>query len=199
MDARSDLYSQFVSWSKILLPLAGLGLLSTMFLFARQGGPDPAIPFAEIEEIAREARISAPRFAGTTPDGSTIAITAADIRPNADQPDAFSVNEIRTEIEAVDGSTIVITAGVGELDPRAQLARMTGFARLTSSSGYVMETNGLEADLGTGLIRSLGTLDVRTPFGELSAGALEVHVTEDGQGQRMVFNEGVRLLYQPQD
>lgn len=199
MAVRDDMYSQFVSWSKIILPLAGLGLLSTMFLFARQSGPDPTIPFAEIEEIAREARISAPRFAGTTPDGSTIAITAEDIRPNTDRPDAFAVNEIRTEIAALDGSTVVITAGVGELDPRAQLARMSGFARLTASSGYVMETDGLEADLGTGVVRSLGTLDVRTPFGELTAGALEVRVTEDGQSQRMVFNEGVRLLYQPQN
>lgn len=199
MDVRHDLYSQFVSWSKILLPLAGLGLLSTMFLFARQDGPDPTISFAEIEEIAREARISAPSFAGVTADGSTIAITAQDIQPDSDRPDAFALNEIRTEIVALDGSTIILTAGTGELDPRAQVARMSGFARLTASSGYIMETDGLEADLNTGVVRSLGTLDVRTPFGDLTAGALEVRVTQDGQSQRMVFNEGVRLLYQPQN
>lgn len=198
MGGADNLYSQFVSWSKILLPLAGIALLSTMFLFARNRAPDPTIPYAEIEEIARDARISDPRFSGVAADGSSIAITAHDIRPDAEQPDAFYVTEIRADIAAVDGSAILITAGAGRLDSRAQMAQMTGLARLTSSSGYVMETDGLLANLETGEITSLGSLEVHAPFGELTAGGLEVSLSPDGTGQRMVFKDGVRLLYTPQ-
>ena len=198
MGGADNLYSQFVSWSKILLPLAGIALLSTMFLFARSNGPEPTIPYAEIEEIARDARISDPRFSGVAADGSSITITARDIRPDADTADAFTVTEIRADIAAVDGSEILITAGVGRLDPRAQIAEMTGLARLTASSGYVMETDGITANLETGRITSLGSLEVHTPFGELTAGGLDVSLSPDGTGQRMVFNEGVRLLYTPQ-
>lgn len=198
MGGADNLYSQFVSWSKILLPLAGIALLSTMFLFARSGAPDPTIPYAEIEEIARDARISDPQFSGMASDGSSITITARDIRPDASQADAFTVTEIRADIAAVDGSEILITAGVGRLDPRAQTAEMTGLARLTASSGYVMETDGILADLKSGEITSLGSLEVRAPFGELTAGGLTVALRPDGSGQRMVFNEGVRLLYTPQ-
>ena len=199
MAARDNLYSQLVSYFKILLPLAGIALLSTMFLFARQTDMEPTIPYAEIEEIARDQRISDPMLTGVTTGGSTVSITAAAIRPDPDMPDAFAITEVRTEIIAPDGSEVLITAGVAALDPRAQTARMTGLARMTASNGYVMETAGLIADLENGTVTSLGPLDVQAPFGELTAGALSVVLTEDGTGQRMVFNEGVRLLYQPQD
>lgn len=198
MGATDNFYSLFVSWSKILLPLAGIALLSTMFMFARTGAPEPTIPFAEIEEIARDARISDPRFAGVAEDGSTVTIAADAIRPDPILPDAFAVTEIRADIVASDGSVILITAGMGSIDPRAQTARMTGLARLTASSGYVMETDGLLADLASGVVTSLGALEVHAPFGEMTAGGLEISLSPDGSGQRMVFNNGVRLLYTPQ-
>ncbi len=198
MPAQDNLYSLFVSWSKILLPMAGIGLLSVMFLFARDTGPAPSIPFAEIEEIAREARISDPRFSTVTASGATVALSADSIRPDPQSPSAFAVTEMRAEIDAADGGQIIVSAGMGQIDPDGKIARISGLARLTSSTGYVMETEGLIADLSTGTIRSLGDLAVRTPYGDLDAGGLEVTITEDGTAQRLVFNDGVRLLYTPQ-
>ncbi|SMY07096.1 LPS export ABC transporter periplasmic protein LptC [Flavimaricola marinus] len=197
MNGSDNLYSQFVAWSKMLLPLAALALLSTLFLWARASEPT-AIPIAELEELAREPRISEPYFAGIADDGSVIALAAEEIRPDADRPDAFAVTTIRAEIDATDGSRIEITAGRGEIDPRAKTATMSELARLTSSSGYVMETEGLVADLSTGTITSLGPLEVQAPYGDFTAGGLTIALSESGEGQQMVFNGGVRLLYQPQ-
>ena len=121
-----------------------------------------------------------------------------EIRHDAERPDAFALTEVHAEIVAVDGSEIFVTAGMGIMDPRTKTAEMTGLARLTSSSGYVMETEGLIADFDTGVLTSVGPLDVEAPFGTLSAGGLEVRMQPDGGGQRMVFNQGVRLLYLPQ-
>lgn len=197
MIGSDNLYSQFVTWSKILLPLAGLALLSTLFLWAR-GEEQMAVPFAELEELAREPRINAPNFAGITDDGSVISLQATDIRPDPEQPDAFAVQTIRAEIDATDGSRIEITAGEGAIDPRARKATLSGLARLTSSSGYVMETSGLVADLQSGSITSLGPLEVQAPFGDFTAGGLTIALSDSGEGHQMVFNGGVRLLYQPQ-
>lgn len=197
MIGSDNLYSQFVAWSKILLPLAALALLSTLFLWARDTDPT-AIPFAELEEIAREPRISEPYFAGIANDGSVIALAAEEIRPDASRPDAFAVTGIRAEIDATDGSSIEITAGQGEIDPRSKRATMTQLALLTSSSGYVMETEGLVADLESGIVTSLGPLAVQAPFGDFTAGGLTISLSDSGEGQQMVFNGGVRLLYQPQ-
>ena len=198
MNGPDNLYSVFVAWSKILLPLAAIALLSTLFLWARDKTPT-SIPFAELEKIAREPRISEPYFAGIANDGSVIALRAEQIRPDPEVPDAFAIDTVRAEVGATDGSTVDITAGRGRIDPRAQLVRMTGLARLTSSSGYVMETAGLLADLESGVITSIGPLEVQAPYGDFTAGGLTISLSEDGTGQQMVFNGGVRLVYRPQD
>ena len=45
MAARDGFYSIFVAWMKILLPLAALVLLSTLFLLSRSGTRPPGCPF----------------------------------------------------------------------------------------------------------------------------------------------------------
>ena len=63
----------------------------------------------------------------------------------------------------------------------------------------MLETNGLIARLDSGQITSDGLLEVRAPFGEITAGRVEFAVGEDATGRRMLFTDGVRLLYTPQD
>lgn len=195
MAATENVYSQFVSLMKVVLPIAALGLMSTVFLFARAPTQDGTIPYAEIEEIAREQRISGPQVSGVADDGSIIEITARTARPNGS---VLSVESMVATINALDGTQIDISAGMGEVDTRNKTAQLTGLARLVTSNGYEMETMGLSADLETGRIVSDGSLEVRTPFGELTAGQLVVETPDAEQGQRMLFQNGVRLVYTPQ-
>ena len=61
-----------------------------------------------------------------------------------------------------------------------------------------METGGLDADLGTGTLVTRGALEARAPYGDLTAGRLTVTDEGlDGDGARMDFTGGVRLLYDP--
>lgn len=191
---RGDRYSRFVGWMKILLPLGALVLLSTLFLFARRPVPEGDIPYARIEEIARDPRVTAPAFAGVTDDGSAVSLTAATVRPQPDNPEAFNIADFRVEIVTPGGDRIEVTAAEGAYDGPARRVSLTGLARVVSSSGYEMETTGLVADLGEGTLHTLGPLEVRAPYGLIAAGRLQI---EDG-GDVMVFNGGVRLLYQPQ-
>lgn len=191
---RRDRYSRLVGWLKILLPLAALVLLSTMFLFARRPGPAGDIPYAEIEDIASDPRISAPAFAGVTPDGAAIALTAETVRPDAANPDSFGITALRIALTAADGETVTITAAEGAFDGPARQATLAGPVRVEASAGYVVQAGGLTADLSAGTVTTIGGLTVAAPFGVLTAGGMAL---EQG-GERMVFNGGVRLLYQPQ-
>ena len=193
MTGSDDRRTVIVGWLKVLLPLAALALLSVMFLFARGPGPATDIPYAEIEEIARDNRIDGAAFSGVTDDGSALSLSAAQILPLDTRPDAFAVTDPRAELVAPDGASVTLTAGSGEFDGRAQTARLSGLARLVASSGYQMETAGAVADLRAGTFVTEGPLEVRAPFGELTAGGLTV--LSDGGRQQMVFNGGVRLLY----
>ena len=57
-----DRYSRMVTFLKVLLPLAALALLSTLFLISRGINTKATIPFAahEIEERMRGQQITAP-------------------------------------------------------------------------------------------------------------------------------------------
>lgn len=193
--AGGNLHSRIVFWLKLILPLAALALLSTLFLFAQQSGPPSEIPFADLTEMAQEQRINAPRLSGVTDDGSVIAITAKVARPAGD---TLHIENPQLMLNAADGTTLTIQAGVGEVDNLAQQAHLTGLARLETSSGYQMETTGLTADLQSGVVQSHGPLEVQAPYGTLSAGKVTILASPVGEGQQMDFTGGVKLVYTPE-
>lgn len=198
MGPADNLYSQIVGWAKIILPLCALGLLSTLFLLARSTTEPNEIALEEAEAIAREQRVSAPEFSGVTDEGAVIVISADTARPDKTRPDTVMVDDMRLRMDNADGSTIEITATLGEIDGRARIARFLGLARLVTSSGYEMETNGLIANLETGLVTTDGLLEIRAPFGQLTAGKVTFQMASEDISQEMLFTEGVRLLYTPQ-
>ncbi|MBU2992246.1 hypothetical protein Q4555_09955 [Octadecabacter sp. 1_MG-2023] len=190
-----NLYSQFVGILKITLPLAALALMSTVFLFARAPTQDSAIPYAEIEQLAQEPRLSGAQLSGVADDGSVIELTARTTRPNGS---TIAADNIQASIETVDGTHIDIRAGGGEIDNDARIARLTGLAHLETSNGYEMEALGFVAELSTGRIASDGNIEGLAPFGSLSAGQLVIETPEGSTGQVMLFQNGVRLIYTPQ-
>lgn len=198
MGPADNLYSQIVGWAKIILPLCALGLLSTLFLLARSTTEPNEIALEEAEAIAREQRVSAPEFSGVTDEGAVVVISADTARPDKTRPDTVMVDDMRLRMDNADGSTIEITATLGEIDGRARIARFLGLARLVTSSGYEMETNGLIANLETGLVTTDGLLEIRAPFGQLTAGKVTSQMASEDISQEMLFTEGVRLLYTPQ-
>ena len=194
-----NFHSQLVGWAKIILPLCALGLLSTLFLFARSTTEPSDTTLAEIEAIAREQRVSAPEFSGVTDSGAVVVIAARSARPDATQPDTVSVDEMRMQMNNPDGSQLEVTATLGEVDGRNRIARFLGLARLETSTGYQMETNGLIAELDSGVVTSDGLLEIRAPLGQLTAGKVTFQVGPENTAQQMLFTNGVRLLYQPQN
>ena len=187
-------HSRLVGWAKVLLPLAALCLLSTMFLLARAPGGTSDIPFAEIEEIAREQRIAAPRFSGVAANGADIEVSARTARPEGA---LFTIDAPRARMLLPGGGEVTVTSGSGTISADGRSARLTGLAHVDSTLGYQMETAGMEADLDTGRLSSLGPLEVRAPYGALTAGALTLDASDAG-GESLVFSGGVRLLYRPE-
>ncbi|MEJ6815181.1 MAG: hypothetical protein QNK87_13270 [Octadecabacter sp.] len=190
-----NFYSQFVGFLKVTLPLAALILMSTVFLFARAPRPETTIPYAEIQEIAREPGLSGAQFSGVADDGSVISLTARNTRPVGD---IITADTLLAGIDTVDGTRIDISAGTGEINNSAQTARLTGLARMVTSNGYEMETAGFIANFSTGRIVSEGALEVQAPFGALTAGNLVIETPEGTDEQVMLFQNGVRLVYTPQ-
>lgn len=197
MTEPSNLHSSIVGWAKIILPMCALALLSTLFLFARGSSTPSESILEEATAIAREQRVSAPEFSGLTDDGATVVISARSARPNMTVPDTVSIDDMRMRIDNPDGSYLEVTATEGAVDGRAQVAQFLGLARMQTSTGFMLETNGLIAELDTGVVTSQGLLEIRAPFGEMTAGQVTFTVPQDDEGVQMLFTDGVRLLYSP--
>jgi lipopolysaccharide export system protein LptC len=187
--------SRVVTLLKILLPLAALGLLSTVFLLARETGGPAALPYSELETLAREPRMGGARLAGVAPDGTTVALAADRVTPIAGQAGRFALSAPRLDTEAPDGGAARLEAAGGEVEPGTQRLRLEGGVRIEASTGYRLEAPEISADLATGTLEA-APVTGQGPLGEIEAGAMTL-TQGQGDGARLVFNRGVRVLYQP--
>ena len=199
MAVADNAYSRFVQFAKIALPLLALALLSTMFLFSRTINPEDAIPFADIdvEQIAREQRLVAPKFSGVTSDGSTITVTADTALPDATNPRRMAATDVNAEIITTTGTQFMVVSLDAVYDGDQDSMDLVGDVRLTTSTGYVLRSDLLVADLQQTRLVSPGRVTGSGPSGILEAGRMEVTVTDGSQ--LLVLKNGVKLIYQPSE
>lgn len=194
-----NFHSRLVAWLKILLPLAALALLSTLFLVSNSAAPEDGISYTEtdVADRIREPRLTDASYAGMTSDGAALTLKADSARPGTKgSPNAASANGISGALETPDGGWTRITAAEVRLDDAAHLMVMTGGVRLSNSTGYTADLTGLDVALDrTGLYSTGGPVKGTGPAGMIDAGAMEL--TPGPDGYLLVFKSGVRLLYQP--
>ncbi len=192
-------YSRFVAWVKIILPLVALALLSTLFLFSRPQDIELTIPYAqvEIDQIVREERISAPTYTGMTQDGSAIAISALTAMPDAADPQRMIARDLTARIETTGGTLIEIDAAQGTINGAEEVATLGGGVQIETSTGYLIDAEGLRTSLSDTALQSDGPVEAQGPLGTLEAGAMQVTGT-GADSHLLVFSDGVRLIYLPQ-
>lgn len=192
--------SVIVAWLKVLLPLAALAILSTLFLLPRRPDPEAAIPYASVdaEELARHPRITAPSYAGVTPDGAALTLTADSITPaGQDAGGGGSASGLRLVWRGADGLAAELTAPHAEVGDGA--IHLDGGVELTTSSGWSLAAPQMEAATDRSRIAVTGGVDARAPFGAITAEAatLQPAGTGDPPHHLLDFTGGVRLLYRP--
>lgn len=198
MAVRADSYSRFVAACKVVLPLAAVGLLSTLFFFSGEIDPTQSIPYAElnVEEIAREQRISNPYFNSLTESGDAIAIVAAAARADPDNDSRLLIDNLEARLDAKDGPSTTMRAQFGDIDTGAERATLTGGTTISTSDGYLFETDGVTARLDETYVETLGPLRGTGPLGVMNAGQMVISRADTDAGQTIVFKGGVSLLYE---
>jgi hypothetical protein len=101
----ADLYSRIMAWMKIILPMGGLAILSSLFLFSKSHQPGEVIPGFEggFSEIAGKERLSGPKFAGMTDSGIAIQLSAAQASPRIAGGAIFDATDLSAEVETRNG------------------------------------------------------------------------------------------------
>lgn len=193
-----DHYSRAVSYLKVLLPLAALGLLSTLFLISRGANTEAVIPFAdkEIEQRMRGQQVTGPFFSGSTAQGDEIWVTATVARANVETP--ILATDLKAEIRMVAGGRLMLTSDHGSVQPDEDLARFVGNVEITTADGMRVQTEVLKAQLSGLHAESPGEIRATGDLGELTAGHMEITAKTPGGPMHILFTNSVKLVYDPQ-
>lgn len=197
--ARVDRHTRIVGWLKVALPLAALAILSTLFLVARRIDPEDALPYAEVdvEDLAREPRMTAPTYAGTTSDGAALTLTADEARPAAEGTPAQAA-KLRLDLTTPDGARTELVAAMAALDDATREIVLSGGVTITTTAGYRLETAEMSARLDRTGLESRSPVTATGPLGDIRADRMALSQDNRTTGAYvLVFNGDVRLLYRP--
>ena len=199
--AASDQYSRMVSWLKVLFPLMALALLSTLFLLSRDIDPESQIPFADkdIQDRLRDQQVTGPFFSGTTADGDQISFSAERLITPQGTTGANEALDIRAELALVGSTEITMTADRALINVAENNAEIIGRVTVTTSMGFKLQSDKLTTALTVLDLRSPGEVRGTGPGGQLTAGAMTLSKPENAGNAQLVFTNGVKLVYTPQE
>ncbi|MFI0395732.1 hypothetical protein [Paracoccus jiaweipingae] len=187
------LRSRVVALLKVLLPLAALALLSTLFLLARQPGGDGGLPYADVRRDAMQgdAQIRGPHFSSVTSDGAMVALSAEQATPGAG---GGAASEVVLNWQSPDGLSADLTAPAAQM--RDGLIGLTGGVRMQTSNGWRLDSDTLSASTDHSLITADGGVRGTGPLGRVEAGQMQLRRDADGQAV-LDLTGGVHLIYRP--
>ncbi|MFT4961081.1 MAG: lipopolysaccharide export system protein LptC [Paracoccaceae bacterium] len=193
-----DGYSRMVAIFKVILPLAALALLSTVFMLSRNLNPTAIIPFAEneIAERLRDKQITSPVYSGTTSDGDEISVTARQASPGGLGTPA-TARDLHASIVSPDGLRITLNSETGTLGLAENRATFGGSVKIETNTGYVLETDLLNTSLNSIDANTPGQVTGDGPIGQLTAGNMTIRSEINDGSVHMLFNGGVKLIYTP--
>lgn len=200
MALHGNAYSRVVAWLKVVLPLAALALLSTLFLLSRTTQTDPDLPFSDVDlqDRIREQRITAPNYAGTTANGASITVSARSARPDLETSGRASAEAVEARFRLDDGNEVEMRADEAVLDDGADEAVLSGNVLIESTTGYVIETQSLTSGLSEMRAESAGEVTGTGPAGRFRAGKMVMDEGPEGD-IRLRFTRGVKLVYDPEE
>lgn len=202
MASRDGFHSRLVAWLKILLPLVALALLSTLFLLSRsrdQAAGGLTFAQLDLQERAREELITAPRFSGATRNGHLISFVAKTAKPDPEDGHIAHADTLSATIDLTGGAHIAFEAGTAVMNTLEEFADLSGGVTINSSTGYQMQSDTLHTSMAEIAAETFGPVTGTGPPGRIDAGKLLLTsdpVTGDVQ---ILFTNGVKLLYHPQN
>lgn len=197
--ARADRHTRVVGWLKVALPLMALAILATLFLLADRIDPDAALPYAEVDvqDRAREPRMTAPTYAGTTSDGAALTLSADDARPESDGAPG-KASGLRLQLDTPDGGQTELMAATAVMDQEERQIVLSGGVSIATSTGYKLQTAEVTAKLDRSGLESRSPVTATGPGGEISAEGMILSQDIRTPGAYvLVFKGGVRLVYLP--
>ncbi|MDF2233437.1 LPS export ABC transporter periplasmic protein LptC [Albimonas sp. CAU 1670] len=203
-------YSRLVRRLKIGLPLLALALLSAIFLLPGRDDLDLGLIYssADLIQLGEGLSVSNPRIEGSTAQGEPFVVEAERATPDGPDPKLVELDAVRAAFTQAEGRRITVAAAHGSLRPKDQLLALDGAVTMTTSDGYEVTTDRIEANLKAGEASAPGPVSARGPAGSIESGSFRARRVEAGEpgsdtlgdaepGDYLWFENGVRVTWTP--
>lgn len=194
-----DSYSRMVQFLKVLLPLAAIVLLSTVFLLSRSIETDVTGPFSErdMDDRLKGQQVTRPVYTGTTRKGDEIQVSASIARPGGAQ-DPTEASDFRGTIRFRNGRVMTLDSDLGSVRPDRGMATFSGNVVITTADGMRVTTDVLNTALDEIRGDAPGTVRGTGPFGDFTAGGMRFGTEKEDGPVHILFTDGVKLIYDPE-
>jgi lipopolysaccharide export system protein LptC len=139
--------------------------------------------------------MAAPKLSGYTSDSRRYEMTAQSAAQDVTKPNLIELNSVSAMIEAVDKSTINVSAASGMFDRSSGMLTLNRDIKLKSSSGYDVRLDEAVINTATSEIVSDKPVEVLTQQGTIKSNRLEVI----NGGEVIVFTGAVNVYLAPSD
>ncbi|MDA0901340.1 MAG: LPS export ABC transporter periplasmic protein LptC [Proteobacteria bacterium] len=192
---QSATYSRIVTFSKLVLPLAALVVLSLMFLFSGRPDPNQALPLATQSADGQlgQQGMTNPHFAMVTGSGRTLELIASSAEPVALDANQIFATDVMARITRLMGARDQITADQALWNSQTTDTQLTGNIVATTPEGYRLDTEELSINAASGDIVAPQAVLITSDEIRLEAG--QMAITGPSDHQVVHFQGGVRLLY----
>lgn len=192
-------YSTFVGLAKIIMPIIGLGMLSSLFLINRTPDQTQNIPYSDVEldEILHRQRLGKPQFRGTLEDRSEILLDAERAQPDATNNDIIHAQIVSGLITQPDGTIITLETSVGLYDQSQRFAEGRDGVLVIHSEGYTLTSARIRAEVDRLDIKTTAPVVINGPNIVLEAGRMHLFAQGWRNSERADFTQGVKLIYTP--
>lgn len=205
MRRSQGIYSGFVTYLKIGLPLVAIALLGTVFLVTSPDDfSDSGLSFTEADRTALGdgVKVVRSKITGTSERGDIYEFSADVIYPDAADPTFVRADRLAGHITTSKGLVIGLAASAASIDLNGETIYLTGGAHLDTSDGYTAETPSLTGNLATGTIVSERTVTANGPAGHIRAGSMRIQTngknSADAPENTVIwFGNGVTLTFLP--
>lgn len=193
-----DRHSRWVQFLKVLLPLAAIALLSTMFLLSRSIDTNVSVPFSReaIDERLADQAVTRPNYKGVTGRGEEIQVEARRATQGGEN-DVPTGSEISGRLGLTSGGVITLESNSGSIRPDKGTATFVGDVVITSADGMRVTTDLLNTSLDEIRGDTPGQVDGTGPIGEFTAGRMTFGTEKTNGPVHILFTDGVKLIYEP--
>ena len=200
MALSQNLHIQLMTGLKYLLPMIALGLLSVMFYMPQSVPQESIIPDSErqLYDRVNGPQVNAPYFTGVTGAGDRLSMSAMSVKPDQSVEEDLEIDQVVLRIKTGPNQDILASSDSGLIRNEQGLLVMEGSVQVVTNDGYQLSASKITSKMDALWLYAEGPVKGTGAAGFLEAGAMEIFRNAETGSLQYIFQDGIKLIYDPE-